>query len=295
MKVDIHTHLWPAEKTTPALMEYFFSRGMNAAHAMSAEGLVQAEEGICDMAVIATLAPGGNTTNAELESYHSHVTRHVKNHPGKLLALCTIDPHDVRCSVSYIENYIESWGFAGLKLHPNIQEFYPNDPSLFPVYGKMQEYGLPVLFHTGGIGVTPFLDKYGDCACLEEVACRFPGLVIIMGHAGRGKYVDTASMLRKHPNVYADISANFAKLKGQEHGILLELIKTVKLWTGGTQKLLFGSDYPFYYPAQTSALLDSIQAMEPDIVTPEDVEKIRNENAYAFMEKYVFQNKHYNG
>ncbi len=286
MRADIHTHLWPAEETPEVLRDYFNARGLNIEEILSGEGLVRSMEGVCELAVVSTLAPARRASNQELAAYHAYVARHVQRAEGRLLAFCTADPFGGEESVRCIERYIEQ-GFAGLKLHPNIQGFCANDERVFPLYEKMQEYGLPVLFHTGGIGVKPFFDRYGDCKYVEEVACRFPEMPIIMGHAGRGIYTETASILRKHKNVYADVSANFAKLKGGEHLMLAGLLTTVKMWIGSTEKLLFGSDYPFYQGAQTAALLLRMEQQPPELVTPEEIRSIREENAYRFLEKHV--------
>ena len=288
MKVDIHTHLWPPEETPQVQLDYFASRGIDVKKAMSTEGLLECMQGYCDISVIATLFLGKRASNKELEACHEHVVKNMKAYPGKFLALCCVDPFGGEESLQYLEKYLSSGDFIGLKLHPNIQSFYPNDERVFPIYEKMQEKGLPVLFHSGGIGITPFIDDFANIEAIEEVACRFPSLPIIMGHAGRGKHFDTASVLRKHKNVYADISANFAKLKGYEHTSLEELIKTVKIWIGNVDKLMFGSDYPFYTADVTAACLEKIAAAEPAPITKEDIDAIKNRNAYAFLEKYVF-------
>ena len=286
MRIDMHTHLWPPEETPQVQLDYFSSRGIDVKKAMSAEGLLETMDGICDAALIATLYVGSNLPNSEMVRCHEHVMENMRKYPGKFYALCCVDPFGGEESVEYIEHYIEKGDFIGLKLHPNIQSFYPNDPKVFPVYAKMEEIGLPVLFHSGGIGITPFIDDYSSISAIEEVACRFPDLPIIMGHAGRGRHAETASVLRKHSNVYADVSANFCKLKGYEHMSLLELIRTVKLWTGNTDKLMFGSDYPFYTADVTFNMLMRIADEEPDPVTREDILNIINENGWRFLNKY---------
>ena len=286
MRIDMHTHLWPPEDTPQVQLDYFESRGIDVKRAMSAEGLLDAMEGICDAAVIATLYVGSNLPNSEMVKCHEHVKLNMEKHPGKFYALCCVDPFGGEESVEYLKRYLDSGSFIGLKLHPNIQAFYPNDPKVFPIYECLQGYGLPVLFHSGGIGITPFIDDYANIAAIEEVACRFPDMPIIMGHAGRGKHFDTASVLRKHKNVYADISANFCKLNGSEHLSLLELIKTVKTWIGNTDKLMFGSDYPFYTAGVTAACLKRIADEEPFPVTKEDIDRIMNVNGWAFLQRY---------
>ncbi len=286
MKIDIHAHLWPADTTTQALNEYFAARGLDPSNVLSAEGIIAAMAPGMEKCVIAALAMREGQTNRELALVNAYVLEQIKRSGGKLAGLCTVDPFGGRESADALNQYILKDGFKGLKLHQNIQCFYPNDPVLFPVYEELQFLGRPVLFHTGGIGIKPLQDKYSDLACIEEVACLFPKMPILLGHAGRGKYDDVALMLRKHEHMYADVSANFAKLGGAEHLPLTELIRKVKIWTGSVNKLLFGSDYPFYGQAQTLELLERT-AQEDSLITRDDTDKISSANADDFYKKYM--------
>ena len=45
---------------------------------------------------------------------------------------------------------IEEWGMRGFKLHPSAG-FYPNDPVCFSLYEKCAEWGVPIVFHSGGL------------------------------------------------------------------------------------------------------------------------------------------------
>jgi predicted TIM-barrel fold metal-dependent hydrolase len=142
------------------------------------------------------------------------------------------------------------------------------------------------MLHTGGIGVAPALDSLGHPIYVDEIACNFPKMVVIMGHCGRGFYDEAASILRKHVNVYADVSANFAKLRDREYIFLQELIKRVKLWTGNVDKLLFGSDYPYYGQKQTMNLLEMCLAPNDLIpITKEDISQIKNVNTEEFCKR----------
>ena len=67
---------------------------------------------------------------------------------------------------------------------------------------------------------------------------------------------------------------------------MLELIKTVKTWIGNTDKLMFGSDYPFYTAGVTAACLKRIADEEPFPVTKEDIDRIMNVNGWAFLQRY---------
>lgn len=286
MKVDIHTHLWPSGSTTKALNEYFAMRGLDPSHVLSAEGLIQSMSADIDLGVVSALAMRGDETNEELNGMNAYAAGEIKRSGGKLIGFCTVNPYGGSESADALRKYIKADGFRGLKLHQNIQCFYPNDPRLFPIYEELQSMRLPVLFHTGGIGIKPLQDKYSALDCIEEVACLYPELPILLGHAGRGMYDEVALILRKHENVYADVSANFAKLKGYEHFPLMELIRKVKLWVGNTDKLLFGSDYPFYGEEQTLGLLNRIAGADTKIINDQDIEDISFHNAGRFCEKY---------
>ena len=52
---------------------------------------------------------------------------------------------------------IDEHGVKGFKFHPNLQAFFPNDRSAYPLYEVIAEAGLPALFHSGhsGIGTGP--------------------------------------------------------------------------------------------------------------------------------------------
>ena len=289
MMIDIHTHLWPSDKTSQALKEYFAARGMDPAKVLSAEGLLESMQAGIDLSVVSALGLYTGATNGELSRMNDFVAGEVKKSQGKLIGFCTVDPFGGKESVRFLQKYIEEDGFKGLKLHQNIQGFYPDDERLYPIYEKMQMYGLPVLYHTGGIGIKPFLDKYSELIHIEEVACKFPEMPIILGHAGRGKYDDVALLLRKHANVYADVSANFAKLAGSEQIPMQDLICKVKIWVGNTDKLLFGSDYPFYGQGQTIELLSKSAATKDELhrlAGRKEADEIGKTNAYTFCKKY---------
>ena len=73
---------------------------------------------------------------------------------------------------------------------------------------------------------------------MDEIAIRYPDLKIIMAHVGHPWQVDTCVVIRKHPNVYADISANFYR----PYSFWEQMVKATE-WNV-LDKLLFGTDFP---------------------------------------------------
>ena len=287
--IDVHTHLWdPA--ISPQYMADYFQKKKEAGKeiCMTAEELLaHMDRNGIQKAIDLTLAFHSMMTNLELKTLHSYTSEQVKKSKGRLVAFFTVNPFEDNV-MEYVEKYTEKDKFVGLKLHPNIQEFFPDDERLRNIYKYLEEKRMPVLFHTGGIGLSGIRDCFGNLDAIDHIACEFPELPIIMGHAGRIDYRRTAELLRKHPNVYADISTNFSRLHGKEWLMLKELMEIVKIWCGNTEKLLFGSDYPFYSQDQTTEIVRDFTKHNElfTVLERSDVDALMNKNAELFCEKY---------
>ncbi|SCP98937.1 Predicted metal-dependent hydrolase, TIM-barrel fold [Anaerobium acetethylicum] len=284
MVIDIHTHLWPFEKSNEAMKQYLTNR--ISEYEFTADGLLKSMENAgIDMSVISTLAFDSQMDNGQIDLFNRFIADTVKHSDGKLEGFCTINPFE-KGAGKYLRKCIEEYEMKGLKLHCNIQEFYPNDPVLDSVYGIMQEYGLPILFHSGGIGVRPYKDVYGRPILHDETAIKFPELKIILGHAGRIWYDETAMLLRKHKNIYADISTNFGKTEETINYPIKKLLEITKGWAGNTEHLLFGSDFPFYGQTETMKNLKLMmkEHKEEIIVANEDIENIYIYNTQLFWD-----------
>jgi hypothetical protein len=152
----------------------------------------------------------------------------------RLIPFCSISPSlDVHLE-AMLERLVGE-GFKGLKLWPSYQHFYPNQPSLYPLYAAAQRLDVPITFHVGTSVFEGVKLKYCDPIYLDEVAVDFPRLNLIMAHAGRGFWYDKAFTLAKlHNNIFLEIS-------GLPPGELLNYFP--RLEKIGS-KIIFGSDYP---------------------------------------------------
>ena len=130
-------------------------------------------------------------------------------------------------------------GLKGIKLLSMYAGFYPHDEILDPLWAYASAHQLPVLLHTG----TTFVAQAPiDCTLprhLDPVATKFPDVKIIMAHLSHPYEGECVAVIRKHPNVYADVSALHYR-PFQFYNSLM-LVQEYGVW----HKLLFGSDYPF--------------------------------------------------
>src|SRR5512143_1869760 len=279
--IDIHLHLWDWRDTPGFISEYMISRGYFGEKAgesfFNTPALLAAlDEGGVDLGVLLPL----RSENHHWRVSNEYVRQIVDEGQGRLIGFAGVSPlaYD---AVLELRHAIETLKLRGLKLHPPMQMFDPGDPRCFPVYELMEAYDMPILFHTGS-GPTQLSDRYSNPHLVDEVAVHFPKLKIIMAHAGRFWYQETLTMLRRHPNIYIDISANVGKATG--YGLLLALLVAVKEVVGDVKRVLFASDYPWYQPKRMLELLRQVQAAsqilpDPLAVTDAEVALITDGNA----------------
>jgi hypothetical protein len=70
-----------------------------------------------------------------------------------LIPFASVDPNKGARGVEEARRLVRDHGVRGFKFHPNVQAFYPNDRSVYPLYEVVVEAGLPALFHTGHSGL----------------------------------------------------------------------------------------------------------------------------------------------
>ncbi len=190
----------------------------------------------------------------------------VQAFPERLIGFMSLHPHDPR-ALQELERCRWDLGLRGIKLGANYQIFHPLEARALAIYERAQQVGLPVLFHQGTSPVRMAPIRFAHPLLMDEVAMRYPDLKIIMAHMGHPWTVDTAVVIRKHPNVYADISGLFYRAFGYYEA----LIKATE-WNV-LDKLLFASDFPVTTAAETFDALhqvNDIVAGTPFPRVPED-------------------------
>ena len=123
-----------------------------------------------------------------------------------------------------------------MKLHPTVQRFYPDDPTLDRLYARAQELGVVVFFHGGRAGIEPESSQpFALPRHYEATFKRFPQLQCVIGHGGARDSDAMLALALRYPNVWL----------GTHGQGVTQLYKMIKA-TGGRQ-MLFGSDWPFYH------------------------------------------------
>ena len=144
----------------------------------------------------------------------------VQSHPGQLIGFLSVDPL-APGAVEEVDRGVHDLKLRGIKLGPNYQNFDPLCPEARAVYARAQTLGLPILFHQGTSPIRTAPLRFAHPLVMDEVAITYPELRIVMTHMGHPWQADTIVVIRKHPHVYADVSALFYRPWSYYHAMRL--------------------------------------------------------------------------
>jgi predicted TIM-barrel fold metal-dependent hydrolase len=173
-----------------------------------------------------------------------------------LIPFVSIDPTRTTAPEE-AQRLIDTGLVRGFKLHPPLQQFFPNDRAVYPFYEVIQAARLPLVFHTGHSGIGTGVRggggirlKYGAPMPIDDVAVDFPDLPIIMAHPSFPWQDEAISVCLHKPNVYIDLSGWSPKY------FPANLVQYAN--TQLRDKVLFGSDYPLISPDRWLADFDAL-------------------------------------
>ncbi|URM94175.1 amidohydrolase family protein [Actinomadura madurae] len=168
-------------------------------------------------------------------------------HPDVLIPFASIDPAKGRAGARTLRRLIEERGVRGIKFHPSLQGFAPDDRSAYPLLEVAAEHGVPALFHTGQTGIGAGMPGGGGIRLglsnpmlLDDVAVDLPDLTIIMAHPSFPWQDEALAVATHKPNVYIDLSGWSPKYFPPQ---LVRYANSLL-----QDKVLFGSDFPVITP-----------------------------------------------
>lgn len=195
-----------------------------------------ADNGVDEAVVLAEAAPlaSGWVSNETICAYAA-AGNALDGETPWLHPFVSFNPYTQTDMVEELDGLLARWRVAGVKLTPPYQHYYPADARMYPLYGRLQDLGLPVLFHTGLSTFRGTRLKYADPLLLDDVAVDFPRLRIVLAHSGRGVWYEHAAMLaRLHEHVYLEL----AGLPPRNLPTYFPDLERL------APKMIFGSDWP---------------------------------------------------
>jgi len=186
-----------------------------------------------------------------------------REYPDAFTGLGSVDPH--KPSAVDEVAHIAALGLRGVKFHPSLQAFAPDDPKFWPVFAACERHGLLALFHTGtsGIGARQpggqgIRIDYAHPLKLDAVAAAHPELTVVAAHFGWPWQMDLIAVALHKTNVYIDISGWSPKR------IPPEVVRELKGRLSG--QFVWGSDFPFIAPERCLAELDELGLASPALL-----------------------------
>ena len=146
--------------------------------------------------------------------------------------------------------YLQGWQHAGCDY---------GSEALMEILARAGEYGMVVSYHT--------MPEWPQQ--MEKMVSRNPGVTFVAAHPGQKEdYLRHVGRMRKFPNLLLDISGTGLF----RYGLLASCTKTV-----GSERILFGTDYPICNPRMY------VQAVLGEHIPDEDKENILWRNAKRIL------------
>lgn len=231
-------------------------------------------EGRVDVALVF----GVRAAAAGIDTPHEHVVEFCAATRTPTIGFMALDLTDD----DVLDRLDHGWelGLRGIKLYPTLAGFDPRDAKHDGFFEVVAERGIPLLWHTGTSPSSRANLDVTQPMVIDEVARRHPDVVMIMAHMAHPWQREAMVVLRKQPNVYADVSGQWSRtLEGY-----MALRRAIE-W-GVADRLLFGSDYPNWTPAEGVEGLRSLAAHDwspfPGI-DPQVIEDIIHRDALAML------------
>jgi predicted TIM-barrel fold metal-dependent hydrolase len=274
--IDMHVHLPVAEWLDGSMEGYIGPAEAYFRSTVQRKTLEQVARDYEEIDVLAVLlAWDAETATGRPRLSNEFIARACQEYPEAFIGFGSTDPLKGARAVEDVDRIAEL-GLKGVKLHPSLQAFAPDDERHWPIFARCEELRLAALFHTGtsGIGAQQpggqgiRLD-YARPIRLDAVAAQFPRLQIIAAHFGYPWHLELLAMALHKTNIWIDISGWAPRY------IPAEVVREMK---GRLQnQFLFGSDYPFIQPKRCLEELATLDIAEPVLA------KILVENARRLL------------
>lgn len=253
MIYDVHSHAHRQDSFSPQLLQQALRmRGYEVDMTSRLEEYRQSSGAGGDL--VKTIVFGGKARLSGIWTSDRYVAEYCSEDPERLIPFLSVDPTEAGWQDELIEGH-QDLKMRGIKLLPMYAGFYPQDRKLDELWTYASRHNLPVLLHMG----TTFVDQAPlDCTLprhLDLVAIRYPECRIIIAHLGHPYEGETVAVIRKHSNVYADVSALCYRPFQLYHSLML--VQEYGVWP----KLFFGTDFPVTTVNETVAGLQSLNNM----------------------------------
>lgn len=153
---------------------------------------------------------------------------------------------------AYVEDALAAGGEV-VKVHLQVGKFAATDPRLDGPWSRIEAAGLPVVLHAGAVADSSGGEEWCGAGPVARLLERFPGLVLVVAHAGAPDFADFLALAEAHPRVHLDTAMVLTDppYLGAYPPRLLPRLERL------ADRVVFGSDFPSIpheYAAQVRGL-----------------------------------------
>lgn len=245
--VDIHAHIYPDKIAARAAesVGQFYNIPMDEGDGSVGTYLKSIEGSPITHSVVHSVAvkPG------VVETINDFVAATCKEHPN-FIGFATLH-QDYENPEAEIERAV-GLGLKGVKLHPDTQGVNMDDPRLMTIYEIAEARGLPVMLHCGD-----YRYDFSHPRRLKNVLRTFPKLRVDAAHFGGWSVFDLALEYLEDENCWLDMSSSMQFLGLRRTKELCDIY--------GTDRILFGADFPMWNPKDELEIFSSLDFTETQL------------------------------
>ena len=231
MRIDVHTHAFHPKIAAKVLKQLEDHYGTHPVGTGIIEDLLSRLcKGAFDMAVLLCAA----TSPGQVRPANRYALQLQQQFP-QIIAFGTIHPAFEQWEEEL--TWLKQAGIRGIKLHPEFQNFWLNDPRLLPIFEHAQD---DFIFEIH-IGDRKTPEQNPSCPYkLAALLDAFPRLQVIAAHLGGYQQWQHSLKALVGRELWLESSSSMAFINDEELRAIVS--------GHPRERLLFGSDYPLYDP-----------------------------------------------
>jgi predicted TIM-barrel fold metal-dependent hydrolase len=166
-----------------------------------------------------------------------------------------------RTDLFRMEERIRDGLVKGIKLYPGYDRYAINDPSLEAVFRIAAKHDVPVMIHCGDTFARDAKVRMAHPLLVDDVAVDYPDVRFVICHLGNPWFQDTAEVLYKNDNVFADMSGLIlGEFTHDFERYLVTRVKDMIMYMGEPgRQLMYGSDWPLVEMGPYVKFLESLE------------------------------------
>lgn len=245
--IDTHAHIYPDKIALKAVKSIgdFYDIPMELDGTVDTLLRVGAEAGISRHLVHSVALSW-----ERVHSINDFIHAAVEAHPDRFIGFGAMHPDHPEMEKEL--DRLMSFGFKGVKLHPDTQRFCLDDPAAVRLFQAMAERGLILLSHMGD-----YRYPYSEPERLARALDQAPTLKVIAAHfGGWSVWKEGWKVLAPRENVVVDTCSSLYALTPEE---AVEIIRHY-----GAERVFFATDYPMWHPVEELARFDALPLTEEE-------------------------------